>query len=83
MEEPKDMFKGKNVDINILKLVDIIDYCQCVCLPFVVCLLFVLYVCLLLYRYYKVNDVRRFRSDRPFHKGTKDPQHEFAVRHTH
>ena len=41
MEEPKDMFKGKNVDINILKLVDVIDYCQCVCLPFVVCLLFV------------------------------------------
>lgn len=53
------------------------------CISFVVlCLLFAVYVCLLLCRYYKVNDVRRFKFDRPFHKGAKDPQNEFAVRFT-
>ncbi|XP_065900793.1 dedicator of cytokinesis protein 2-like [Dysidea avara] len=48
IEEKKDIFKGKNVDMNILK-------------------------------YYKVNDIRRFKFDRPFHKGTKDPKNEFAT----
>ena len=39
MEEPKDVFKGKNVDINILKLVDIVlivSVYVCICLLFVV-----------------------------------------------
>ena len=43
--------------------------------------IYMIIICLYLYlhRYYKVNDVRRFKFDRPFHKGTKDPQNEFAV----
>ena len=43
--------------------------------------MYMIIICLYLYlhRYYKVNDVRRFKFDRPFHKGTKDPQNEFAV----
>ena len=74
------MFKGKNVDINILKLVDIVLFIVDMYIYHL--LLYVYYVCLLLCRYYKVNDVRRFKFDRPFHKGTKDPQNEFAVRYT-
>ena len=30
-------------------------------------------------RYYRTNDVQKFRYDRPFHRGQKDPQCEFAV----
>ena len=58
---------------------------MCVIVFVFYCLLFVcmymVIICLYLYlhRYYKVNDVRRFKFDRPFHKGTKDPQNEFAV----
>ena len=58
---------------------------MCVIVFVFYCLLFVcmymIIVCLYLYlhRYYKVNDVRHFKFDRPFHKGTKDPQNEFAV----
>ena len=31
------------------------------------------------FRYYRTNDVQKFRYDRPFHRGQKDPQCEFAV----
>lgn len=30
--------------------------------------------------FYRVNNVRRFRYDRPFHKGPKDRDNEFKVR---
>ena len=30
-------------------------------------------------RYYKTNEVQRFRYDRPFHKGQKNKECEFAV----
>lgn len=29
--------------------------------------------------FYRVNNVRRFRYDRPFHKGPKDRDNEFKV----
>ena len=29
--------------------------------------------------FYRVNNVRRFRYDRPFHKGSKDRENEFKV----
>lgn len=29
--------------------------------------------------FYRVNNVRRFRYDRPFHKGPKDKDNEFKV----
>lgn len=29
--------------------------------------------------FYRVNNVRRFRYDRPFHKGLKDRENEFKV----
>lgn len=29
--------------------------------------------------FYRVNNVRRFRYDRPFHKGPKDRENEFKV----
>lgn len=29
--------------------------------------------------FYKVNNIWRFRYDRPFHKGTKDKENEFKV----
>lgn len=31
--------------------------------------------------FYRVNNIRRFRYDRPFHKGPKDRDNEFKVRH--
>ena len=33
----------------------------------------------LFYRYYKTNEVQRFTYDRPFHKGKKNKDCEFAV----
>lgn len=32
-----------------------------------------------LYRYYQTNEVQEFRYDRPFHKGKKNKECEFAV----
>lgn len=29
--------------------------------------------------FYRVNNVRKFRYDRPFHKGPKDKENEFKV----
>lgn len=32
--------------------------------------------------FYRVNNVRKFRYDRPFHKGPKDKENEFKVKNS-